>query len=172
MSVVCPMCGSEDTMPFADVVLNSHGYHCQHCDKDFGVDKDNIISKNEEYLEEFSYEKRLKDSIRIVKIHKYSPQDIKLSLSVIKNKMLQPYEDIDFKDMFEPFVRMLFEKAFILDWPDNISEKEEEFNFSYKIELNYSFNRCKKVIKTGLNKEAIYLKVLDSLFDFFFQEQA
>ena len=61
MSVICPKCGKENTVPFSDIKLNQHGFECQDCHKDFGVDDGKTLKEWEDSLVDFFYERVYKD---------------------------------------------------------------------------------------------------------------
>lgn len=168
MNIICPRCGKENTIPFSDTKLKTTGFYCEDCKKDFFVDDGTIIKKHEEMLTDFKYQHTDKEGITYqVYIQKVGDK-VTLSPSFIKDKMLTPYEAIDFSKDWEGFTKLLFEKIYLLDWNHNetglITGKDE----SYQITLKYSLAAYPDDVFKGTDKFPPYLTVLNQIFSCFF----
>ena len=53
MKVYCPYCGNSEATPFSDSVYKNHGFECDSCHKDFGVDDRTTFIYHENNVGEF-----------------------------------------------------------------------------------------------------------------------
>lgn len=168
MNIICPICGKENTQVFSDSVYHTHGYYCEDCKKDFGVDDGKNIQDHEEKLDDFFYQYQ-KDEITYRIAIKRIGDKVTLTPSLIENKMLTPFEEMDFTSIYEEFKKVLFEKMYILDWPKNLTGFVTGTNDeSYKIQMKYSFSAYEDDCYTGTNQFPPYFKVLRDMFQKFF----
>ena len=101
MSVICPHCGKENTVPFSDSVYHTHGYECEDCKKDFGVDDGKKLKEKEDNLVSFSYEKKHKDGEENRVLIEEKDGKILLEPSVLHaNHMLEQIEPQDRSSRF------------------------------------------------------------------------
>ena len=61
MKVYCPYCGNSEATPFSDSVYKNHGFECDSCHKDFGVDDGKTFVEHENNLGEFYFRYTEKD---------------------------------------------------------------------------------------------------------------
>jgi DNA-directed RNA polymerase subunit RPC12/RpoP len=169
MSTICPRCGKENTSMFSDSVYKTHGFFCEDCKKDFFVDDGKTIAEHEKHLTDFFYQHTNKDGVTYRIYIQQVGNKVTLAPSMIKNKMMIPYEKMDITPMWDELKRVLFEKMFILDWDKQLTGfltgKNDE---SYKIEMKYSLAVYPDVSYEGRNKFPPYFKVLEQLFANFF----
>jgi hypothetical protein len=170
MSVICPRCGKDNTIPFSDSVYHTHGFECQDCKKDFGVDDGTKLKEWEQELLSLEYEREDKDHTKKIIEITIAEDKVTLTPSIIyPDKMKQPIESQDITPMKDNLLQLIFEKLYVLDWNrinvGFVTGKDETFelrlNFKTKPEISYS----------GTNRFPPYLKVLDQLFSSFFELQ-
>lgn len=167
-NVVCPRCGKDNTIPFSDIKDHTHGFECQDCKKDFGVDDGKKLHEWEDSLYYFEYERTLKDQTKKKIIIEEKEGKAILTPSILyPNKMLQPIESQDMTAMFPQLKELFFEKIYILDWNrinvGLILGQDESFDLKLK------FKNKPDITYSGTNKFPPYLKVLDQLFSSFFE---
>ena len=168
MSVICPRCGKENTVPFSDSVYHTHGFECEDCKKDFGVDDGKKLKEKEDNLLSFSYERKHSNGEENRVLIEEKDGKVLLEPSVLHaNKMLEPIEPQDISDMWPKLKTLIFEQLYILDWDKTlvgfITPNEE----SYRLVL--TFKDKEEITYTGENKFPPYLKALDHLFGYFFE---
>ncbi len=170
--MICPKCGSDKTTSFVDVKENTHGFQCENCHQDFGVDDGKKLHQYEDYLSQLYFRKTEKDGlIREVLVEKISKDDIKLYLTLTQNKVQTKAEPIDFAPYFDSFAQLLFEKLFVLDWNENENGiLLEEGNSSYELEIRFRMGLLPTIKKTGTNKFPPYEIGLENLFASLFEE--
>ncbi|MFA6625066.1 MAG: hypothetical protein WCS80_04825 [Bacilli bacterium] len=169
-NTICPICGKDDTETFFDRKLHQQGYHCLSCNRDFGVDDGKKIKQYEDELNDFVYERVEKDStIKRIYIKKILDK-VTLKPELIKNKVLQPYQEADISDLWPTLKKFLFEQIYILDWPDTLTGfltgKNDE---SYEIDMKFQLALINPIVKKGEALLPPYLKALDTLFSSFFE---
>lgn len=169
-NIICPRCGKDNTIPFSDIKDHTHGFECQDCKKDFGVDDGTILKSWEDELICFEYERTQKDQTKKKLIIEEKEGKIFLTPSIIyPNKMMQPIEPVDITDMYSQLKNLIFEKLYILDWNRiNVGlllGNDEEF------EIKMKFKNKPTITYSGTNQFPPYLKVLDQLFSGFFEIQ-
>lgn len=163
MSITCPRCGKNNTSLFSDSVLKSTGFFCEDCKKDFGVNTEGELQLKEENLLEFYYKRVTSDGITYrIHIQDYDGK-VLMTPSIVKDKMLTPFESVDFSDMWEQFKSLLFEKIFLLDWNPSLTGFGDGVD-SYEVELKYKDKKYPDVLFTGTNLFPPYLIVLDQMF--------
>ena len=168
MSVICPKCGKENTAMFSDSVYKTHGYECQDCHKDFGVDDGHSIAEYIDELTVLDYERISKDKTKkSIKIELLADKVIMTPAILYPNKMIQPIEKQDITPMGDALKDLLFNKIFILDWNRiNIGLMTgNDESFSIKL----TFKTKDPILLSGTNRFPPYLKVLDQLFEGFFE---
>ncbi len=138
MKIYCPYCGNGEATPFSDSVFHTHGYECDSCHKDFGVDDGKTIIEHENGLQEFFFRHTEKDGSSIqVSIKKEGNQVSLYPSKITEDHRLQPYEKIDFTAQYDGFLKLIFEQLFLLDWPKVstgfVTGKDE----SFEIRLTY-----------------------------------
>ena len=169
MNVICPRCGKDNTVPFSDSVYHTSGFECQDCHHDFGVDDGKTLKEWEDELTSFTYEKTTKGGDkRTIKIAPNDKGQIMITPSILySNKMLQPIAPQDMTPLWEYLKKLFFEKIYILDWNRTnvgfITGKDETFS------VHMTFATKQPITITGTNLFPPYLKILDQLFDPFFQ---
>lgn len=168
MSINCPRCGKEDTIPFSDTVLKTHGFECQTCHKDFGVDDGHTFSQYEEELLLLEYERIGKDKTKKSITIEFLDDKTWITPQIVySNKMLQPIEKQEITPMAESFKKLLFEQLYILDWNrinlGLITGSDESFTLKLK------FKHKDSITFSGTNRFPPYLVVLDQLFEGFFE---
>lgn len=168
MNVICPKCGKENTVPFSDIKLNQHGFECQDCHKDFGVDDGKTLKEWEDSLVDFFYERVYKDkSKKRISIQVKEDKVLLCPSIVYPNKMMQPIEAQDITMMWPALKELFFEKIFILDWNrinvGLVTGADESFDIKMK------FTSKPDMTFSGTNRFPPYLKVLDQLFESFFE---
>ena len=167
---ICPKCGKENTSLFSDTVDKTHGYHCDDCNIDFGVDDGKKINNYESLLSEFYYKKIDKDStVHEVSIKKIGSSS-ELVLTLIKDNVKTVSNTIDFSSYFESFKKLLFENLFILDWQDSTNGIIlENNNESYELEIKFRLGLLPTIKKDGINSfppyEIALERILLSLFE-------
>ncbi|MCI1734684.1 MAG: hypothetical protein LKM30_03005 [Bacilli bacterium] len=166
-AITCPRCGSDNTSSFFDSVLKTQGYHCEDCKMDFGVDDGKSWKQHEELLTSFTFRHTIPQG-QTVKIVMEKGLDNKVSLTptIVQNGLVSTAEPItDFGDMFPEFTKLIFEKLYILDWPDKlegvVTDKDPE---SYFIGMTFKDDLLPSITKEGMAKVPPYLIVLDKLF--------
>ena len=170
--MICPKCGSDKTTAFVDVKDNSHGFSCEECHQDFGMDDGKKLARYEDFFSQLYFRKTEKDgTIREVQIEKIDKTDVKLFLTLTEKGVKTSAEPIDFSPYFDSFVKLLFEKLFILDWNDNengiLLEKD---NASYELEIRFRMGLLPTLKKVGTNKFPPYEIGLENLFSSLFDE--
>lgn len=170
MSVICPHCGKENTVPFSDSVYKTHGFECQDCHKDFGVDDGKTLKAKEKDLSAFYYEHKDKEGeCKRIKIEEKDGK-VLLEPSILhKNHMLEPIETQDITDMWEKLKVLLFEQLYILDWDRSLTGFVTGRDETYKLIL--TFKAEDPITYTGVNRFPPYLKALDNLFSYFFETE-
>lgn len=171
MKAYCPYCGNSESTPFSDSVYKTHGYQCDSCHKDFGVDDGKTLLLHETNLTEFFYSYTDKDGVTLrIEIKKEGDQFYLYPSKILSDKRLQPYEKIDFTTQFEGFKALLFEQLFILDWPKIstgfVTGKDESFEICLK--YDHSFYPEDKF--TGTNAFPKLFPVLKNIFTTLFEE--
>lgn len=168
---ICPKCGKENTSSFVDTKDQTHGFHCDDCNQDFGVDDGKKIKKYEDLFSEFFFRKKEKDnSIKGVLIKKNSDDKFDLVLTTIKNNQKTVSEPIDFTSFIEQFKKLLFENLFILDWNNSISKISSDDKFeSFELEIRFKLGLIPPIKKDGINDfppyEIALERILFSLFE-------
>lgn len=171
MNIICPRCGKDNTIPFSDIKDHTHGYECQDCKKDFGVDDGKKLKEWEDELTAFSYERTFKDgSKKKLVIKDDGNGKILLSPSIIyPDKMMQPIQPQDITANYPNLKELFFEKIFILDWNrigvGLLLGKDESY------EIRMKFKTKPELSFSGTNSFPPYLKVLNQLFEPFFELQ-
>lgn len=169
MSVICPRCHGEKTSVFSDSVYKTHGYFCEDCKKDFGVDDGKTFKNYEEKMTEFYYRHTFKDQSTKEITFKKSEKGIQLSASITKDKILSVSDPVAIDDgLYNSLALFAFEKAFLLDWENSMTAfitKDSEF---YTIEVKFSDPELKPIKKEGY-KMPVYLMAFDNLFDSIFE---
>ncbi len=172
MSVICPRCGKENTIPFSDSVYHTHGYECEDCKKDFAVDDGKKIKEWENDLLSFEYERVYKNQTKKRILIQVDEKENKVMLTpsiVYPDKKLQPIESQDLTAFYPSLKVLLFEKLFILDWNrinvGLILGQDESFSIKMK------FRTKPEITFSGTNRFPPYFKVLEDLFAFFFELQ-
>lgn len=168
---ICPKCGKENTSTFVDTKDQTHGYHCDDCNEDFGVDDGKKLKRYEDLFTEFFFKKKDKDnSVKEVLIKKNSDSDCSLILTVIKNNQKIVSEPIDFSSFIEQFKKLLFENLFVLDWIDSTSKKDTNgITESFELEIRFKLGLLPPIKKDGINDfppyEIALERILFSLFE-------
>ena len=168
MNIICPKCGKENTIPFSDSEFHTHGFECEDCHKDFGVDDGKMISTYIQDIKEFHYERIYKDQIKKELTIKFDEHITTLTPTITyPNKMKQPIEDQDLTPMKDALLDLFFNKCFILDWNRTnlglLTGKDESFSITIK------FHQKDTITISGTNRFPPYLIVLDQLFEDFFK---
>lgn len=171
MKVYCPHCGNSESTPFSDSVYKTHGYQCDSCHKDFGVDDGKTLSEHEHNLMEFYFRYTEKDGSSMQISIKKEGENVYLYPSkILTDKRLQPYEKIDFTNQFDGFKQLVFEQLFLLDWPKTstgfVTGKDE----SFEIRLNYNLSIYPEDIYKGTNAFPKLFPVLKNIFSTLFEE--
>lgn len=171
MKVYCPHCGNGESTPFSDSVYKTHGYQCDSCHKDFGVDDGKTLSEHENNLTEFYFRYTEKDGSSLQVSIKKEGENVYLYPSkILTDKRLQPYEKIDFTSQFEGFKKLVFEQLFLLDWPKTstgfVTGKDE----SFEIRLKYNLSLYPEDIYRGTNAFPKLFPVLKNIFSTLFEE--
>lgn len=172
MNEICPRCGKDNTQPFRDKKLGTHGFECLDCHKDFGVDDGTTIGQYEENLSDFFYSKTDKEGFtRQIKIHKESNEKVMLSASTIdKNGRRQPFEPRNIAPIFPELKTLLFRKLYILDWePELLGLLLPSGNAKYEIKLGFSLSVLPEKVYKGTNRFPPYFKILPMIFEQFFE---
>ncbi len=162
---ICPKCGKENTSSFVDTKDNTHGFHCDDCNLDFGVDDGKKLKKYEDLLVEFFYRKKEKDNtIKEVLIKKTNDSKFDLILTVIKNNQKTVSEPIDFSSYIDQFKKLLFENLFILDWNNSTSKTSTTGEFeSYELDIKFKLGLLPPIKKDGINDFPPYEIALESI---------
>jgi hypothetical protein len=168
MNIICPICGNEDTIPFMDSKLKTQGYHCNHCNQDFGVDDNQKLAQYEKELTDFYYRYQDKDGLIKEVIIKKVLDKVTLTPNIIKNGYLEPSEPYDISDMWTKLTQLFFQELYLLDWPSTLAGIVTGKDESYKVELKFSLDLIPTITKEGTNKFPPYFKVLKQLFESFF----
>ena len=171
MKVYCPYCGNSEATPFSDSVYKNHGFECDSCHKDFGVDDGKTFLEHENNLGEFYFRYTEKDGSSLsVDIKKEADKVYLYPSRILADKRLQPYEKIEFTEQFEGFKKLIFEQFFILDWPKVstgfVTGKDESFEIRMK--YNLSLFPEDKII--GTNAFPKLFPVLKNIFSSLFKE--
>lgn len=169
MNVICPKCGKENTVPFSDSVFKQTGFECEDCKSDFGVDDGIILHNHIQLLNYFYFTHTLKTGVTENITIQKEDNKVVLKLEKVENKILQPYESVDFTNDFENFKSLLFEKLFILDWNKTNIGLKVDSDESFKIILKYE-KEYEDYIISGINKLPPYFKILDMIFSTLFTE--
>lgn len=166
MNVICPRCKSEDTIPFSDSIYKTHGYQCNCCKEDFGVDDGTTLKGFENAVEEIHITHIYADSTSYTIDIYRSENGCFLTPSRIDDKRMKiPYQSIDFSNSIDGFIKLLFEQLFILDWK---SEEDTEGD-RIVIDIKYNSNVGDITIKQGKDRSP-YFQVLEMMFTSLFEE--
>ena len=170
--MICPKCGKDKTTSFVDVKDNTHGYHCEECRQDFGVDDGRTLSRYEDYFSELFFRKEEKDhTIREVSIKKLAKDDVKLYLTIVKARVRTDCEPIDFSPFLDEFGKLLFEKLFVLDWKDDSEGIVlEDGNESFSLEIRFRMGLLPTILKKGNNMFPPYEVALENIFESLFEQ--
>ncbi len=171
MKVYCPYCGNSESTPFSDSVFKTHGYQCDNCHKDFGVDDGKTMTDHEKNLTEFYFRYTDKDQSSLqIDIKKEGDQIYLYPSKILSDKRLQPYEKIDFSAQFEGFKKLIYEQLFLLDWPKTstgfVTGKDE----SFEIRLKYDLSIYPEDKFIGTNAFPKLFPVLKNIFFTLFEE--
>ncbi|MFA6586494.1 MAG: hypothetical protein WCR16_04255 [Bacilli bacterium] len=163
MNTLCPKCGKDNTSTFVDTKLKTHGFFCEDCKKDFGVDDGTALKKKEEDLLSFTYDRSHdgeKKTFRLVR----DAGKATLTIETEKDKKRDVYEPIDFTPYVDSFLSLLFEKLFVLDWPETTNGflvgKDPD-----TCTLTLLFKDKSSVRKSGFVRLPVYSKALDEILD-------
>ena len=167
MNTICPRCGKDNTLPFSDSAFHTHGFECEDCKKDFGVDDGETFKQYEKLLTEFSYKRKdLNGDTKQVVIQKEKETIYLIPSILYANKMLQPFEKVDISSFWPALKKLFFEQIYILDWEENSQGLGKE---EYEIHMKFFLAMRKDISLKGKGKLPPYLIVLDQLFASFFQ---
>ena len=162
--MICPYCGKENVSVFSDSVFHNHGFHCEDCDKDFGVNDGSNLLSLEQDLKACYFKKIEKDDHKIVEIQK-KEDGIILYPTRFKEQKSFAYKKVNIENLFSTFKKVIFENFFILDWPN--SEVIDESKDYYQVILEFNHH---ETITIQNNDFPPYLAGLDKLFLPFFVE--
>lgn len=142
--VICPKCGSSDTLPFSDSIYKTHGFECHCCGCDFGVDDGKKIDECINNISKFYFRYMDKEN-KTYEVEIKKDNDKAFLTATYYDGKIKTTTDpkIDFTAMFNYFFRLLYKQAFILDWKTSQSKEEEE---SLLIEIEYCNNVYPKFI--------------------------
>lgn len=157
-AIICPICESNNTIPFSDTIFKTFGFECQNCHSDFGVNstKDeisNYINNVSEFY--FTYkesEKLYKVFITTLNSNSY----LIATYNDLDKKVMS--NEIDFTSVSKYFFETLFKNLFILDWK---SKKVSEENF---LEIVIKFKNDLETIKIITDKYTIYYNFFREVF--------
>ena len=169
MNVICPRCGKDHTSSFVDTKLGTHGYYCEDCRKDFGVDDGKSLKALEEDVASLVYVRHFPDgTTEKMTLLVEEGKKATLYLERAQGKERDVFDPIDFEEFRPGFLSLLFEKCFLLDWPDESGEALAGDD-SYTLEVSYRTKSHPFLSKKGSKVLPVYTKVLDqvigSLFD-------
>lgn len=162
--MICPYCGKEKVSVFSDSVFHTRGFHCEDCDKDFGVNDGKTIQSLEQDLKACCFKKNEKDDHKTVEIRK-TDEGIILYPTRFKEQKSFSYKKVNIEGLFDTFKKVIFENFFILDWP-SIQEVDRTKDY-YQIVLEF-YNHDTIIIQN--NQFPPYLAGFDKLFLPFFIE--
>lgn len=170
MSTICPICGKEDTLTFMDTVTKEHGFHCEDCHHDFGVDDGSKLSKYEKNLSSFHYESKEKGTVKIVDIvSKGNEATFVLTLKKPDALSYLKTDPMDFSSDYESFKKFLFENLFFLDWIESNKDSTKEHEKEVTIECIYKLGLLPPIKKEYALSFPPYLVALERLFDTLFE---
>lgn len=170
MSTICPICGKEDTLTFMDTLTHEHGFHCESCHHDFGVDDGEKLIKHEKNLSSFRYESKEDGEEKRVDISsKGNSTTLVLTLKKKDSLSYLKTDPIDFSSDFESFKKFLFESLFFLDWIESNKDMTKEHKKEVTIECIYKLGLLPPIKKEYAESFPPYLVALERLFDTLFE---
>lgn len=169
MSEVCPKCGSENVTPFSDSVYKTHGFECENCHHDFGVDDGKMLDEKISSLISIYYERKGKDGVSKRIEIKEENKKVTVTPSILyPNKYLQPITPQELPvDVFTQFKSILVKNIFILDWNEENNGLLTLPDETFKVILTFNNNETKTI--KGVNKFPPYLVVLDQIVSSFYE---
>ena len=174
MNEICPRCGKDNTQPFRDKKLGTHGFEGLDCHKDFGVDDGKTLEEYENNLTDFFFTHTDKEGFtKQITIHKESDDKVWLKAATIdKNGRRQPYEPRNIASIYPELKTLLFRKLYILDWDKELlGLLLPSGNEKYEIRLSFSLAVLPGKTFTGTNRFPPYFKILPRIFDQFFETE-
>lgn len=172
MKIYCPYCGNGEATPFSDSVFHTHGYECDSCHKDFGVDDGKKLKDHEEKLSSFYFRYTDKEGESIqIKIEKEGDKITLAPSKINKEHLLQPYEKIDFTAQWEGFKKLIFEQLFLLDWPKVSTGFMTGKDESFEIRMDYESNAFEEDKYIGTASFPKLFPALKNLFACLFVEE-
>lgn len=164
--VICPKCGSSNTVPFSDSIYKTQGFECLNCHSDFAVDDGKKIDEYISNISRFTFLYTNKD-LTHYKVDIIQEKDSCLLTAEYYNgkEKVKTDPSIDFSSMFNYFFQLLYKQMYILDWKEN-QIKSESF---LTIDIEYQ-NNIFEPFHLRQSEYNIYSNVFKEIFSDIFNQ--